>query len=396
MAEQIAQATAPQAKQGLFSGRRGRALREALTAYAFLTPAAVIIFTFGLFPVAFAMYISLYKWRVIKTKYLGFGNYLRALGQPADIGFFLLGVALFLVAWLIWRSITETSSPLGMLGKVVGAVFFMVAGWVSVTGLGRMVANGDARLFKSLLVTVFYATGTVPIQLALSLLLAIMLYQNIRGRSAFRVIFFIPYITPTVASAGVFTALFTRRSTGFVNRLVGLVGIPPQKWLSGAEGINQILAQSFGLHLPAWAAGPCMALVSIIIYNIWVFVGYDTVIFLAGLGGIPKELYEAAEIDGAGRWGLFRHITLPLLSPTTFFLSIISVIGVFKAFNHIYVLRTPGARGCVDTASIYIFDQFYKSTRFGYASTLAFVLFIVILTLTYAQNRIAGRRVFYG
>ena len=93
--------------------------------------------------------------------------------------------------------------------------------------------------------------------------------------------------------------------------------------------------------VPGWVntAFPSMALVSVILYNIWVYVGYDTVIFLAGLSAIPQAYYEAAEIDGAGHWVQFRHITVPLLSPTTFFLSMVAVIGTFKAFNHIYIMR---------------------------------------------------------
>jgi ABC-type sugar transport system permease subunit len=95
----------------------------------------------------------------------------------------------------------------------------------------------------------------------------------------------------------------------------------------------------------------------IIIFGIWSFVGFNTVIFLAGLGGIPSSLYEAASIDGAGRWAQFRHVTLPLLSPTIYFLTLYAVIGTFKAFNHIYVLRSPAALGTADTVSVVIFRR---------------------------------------
>ena len=105
---------------------------------------------------------------------------------------------------------------------------------------------------------------------------------------------------------------------------------------------------------------------------------------------------EAAKIAGAGRWALFRHITLPLLSPTTFFLSVISIIGTFKAFNHIWILRDNAALGTTDTSSIYFFEVFFRGARFGYATAMAMVLFAVILALTAVQNQIAARRVFYG
>ena len=149
---------------------------------------------------------------------------------------------------------------------------------------------------------------------------------------------------------------------------------------------------------PSWVDGlfPSLALTSIILYNIWVYVGYDTVILLAGLSAIPGHYYEAAKIDGANGWQVFRNITLPLVSPTLFFLSVVAVIGTFKAFNHIYIMRTPGARDSVDVLSIAIFDQIFEFQNAGYASAMAFLLFVAILILTLLQNRVLGKRVFYG
>jgi ABC-type sugar transport system permease subunit len=116
----------------------------------------------------------------------------------------------------------------------------------------------------------------------------------------------------------------------------------------------------------------------------------------AGLGSIPGELYEAAAIDGAGRWQQFRNVTLPLLSPTIYFLVLWTTIGTFKAFNHIYVMRPAAALGTTDTASVVIFQAFKRDTRYGYASALAILLLVIILILTAINNRIASRRVFYG
>jgi multiple sugar transport system permease protein len=122
------------------------------------------------------------------------------------------------------------------------------------------------------------------------------------------------------------------------------------------------------------------------------------VIYLAGLSNIPAELGEAAEIDGADRWGVFRHITFPLLSPTTYFLSLIAIMGTFKAFDTLWLLRQSVGTGLgtLNTISVVIFDQFFVRTRYGYASALAFVLFAIILALTVLNNRIQGSRVFYG
>ncbi|RME48178.1 MAG: sugar ABC transporter permease, partial [Caldilineae bacterium] len=108
------------------------------------------------------------------------------------------------------------------------------------------------------------------------------------------------------------------------------------------------------------------------------------------------SLYEAAEIDGANRWQLFRHITLPLLSPVTYFLSLLGIIGTFKAFNHVYILRNPAALHSVDTMSMVIWDLLKVDNRYGYSAAMAFVLFGVVLVLTVINNKIQGSRVFYG
>ena len=150
------------------------------------------------------------------------------------------------------------------------------------------------------------------------------------------------------------------------------------------------------VELPQWLAGPSLALIVIVIYNIWTYAGYDAVVFLAGLGSIPSEYYDAAAIDGAGRAAQFRHITIPLLSPTIYFLTLIAVIGTFKAFTHVWVLRSNAALGTTDTASIVIFNEFNRNTRYGYASALALVLMGFVLMLTFINNRIAEKRVFYG
>jgi multiple sugar transport system permease protein len=209
--------------------------------------------------------------------------------------------------------------------------------------------------------------------------------------------FFMPYVTPTVASAAVFRQLFSNRLQAPVNAGMKFLGLEPLQWLWEPKGVFHLIAIKMGLeNWPAWADGPSLALVVIMIYSIWVFVGYDTVIYLAGLGNIPKEMSEAAEVDGANRWQVFRYITFPLLSPTTYFLTLISVIGTFKAFNHIWVMRLDAALGTADTFSVVIFTEFFLKLRYGYASAMAFILFAIILTLTFVNNKIQGSRVFYG
>lgn len=527
----------------LFPSRTRRLLRENLTAYLFLTPATLLLFTFGIFPIFYAIYVSLFKWRIRQGEYRGLSNYISAMGDvgfiffavialvllvfavtvtwrllrlaraeriplyfallafvPAGalgwgmvallltavtvfaqdeankmgslpLGLFFLaiggfltwglnrwqqfrvaaspyaylpnlvtpalsavltggvglalayftydhlltlpagrqaaavvriqylsgGLAALFVAFLLWNWSSRQSSNWRLVGGLATAVALIGAGIYLVSIWPVLRAEGDPDFFLSLSVTIFFSLGTVPIQLAIAMLLANLLYQNIRLKGFFRVIFFIPYIAPAVATAGIFEAIFSIRATSFANLPLSLLGLPPLAWLKEGEAALVVLGETLGIDaLTAISWGPSLALLVVILYNIWVYVGYDTVIFLAGLGNIPSTLYEAAKIDGAGRWSLFRHITLPLLSPTTYFLSVISVIGTFKAFNGIWVLRDTDALGTVDTASVYFFQTFFRGSRFGYATSMAVVLFVIILVLYLVQNRIAARKVFYG
>jgi multiple sugar transport system permease protein len=279
--------------------------------------------------------------------------------------------------------------------RLTAAVALMVGAWVLISELPRAISAGDENWWKGLQVTVYYSVGTVPFQLGISLVLATLLFRNIVGQGFFRMIYFLPYITPPVAAAAIFRVLFSSRPSAPINNLIGLLGAESLLWLDEPAGIVQMIAGP-NVTLPGWAAGPSLALTVIIMYNIWTYVGYDTVIFLAGLGSIPGELYEAAAIDGAGRAAQFRHITFPLLSPTTYFLTLMAVIGTFKAFNHVWVLRSTAALGTTDTASVAIFQEFFRNTRYGYASSLAIVLLGVVMILTLINNRIARERVFYG
>ncbi|MGD8732330.1 MAG: ABC transporter permease subunit [Anaerolineales bacterium] len=546
-----------------FSGRRGRRLREYLTAYLMIFPAASLVIVFGIFPVGFALYVSLHKWRLKRGDFIGIDNYVRAIDNliyvllfaialGALVGAFFLfrrlkrdfdewgdapwllivpgiahaamvlsfirwtvlllpqvldianiivglektralffgllsdaftaesvlpafwlflgllalsitllilgrrywrsihnlvvqarftvtllaiaigvilawftymeavrsyretilagespeiwaqiitigsGVVLLVLAWLTWRSAEHQDSNRGFWIRVVGTMFLLVGGWLLIGELPMVIAAGDDDMWSGLKITIFYSLGTVPFQLAISLFLAVLLFQQLWGSEFFRMLFFLPYVTPFVASAAVFRQMFSIRPQAPVNQALQFIGLEPLRWIQEPQGIFMMLAERLGVDLPGWAAGPSLALVVVMIYSIWVYVGYDTVIYLAGLGNISTELIEAAEIDGAGRWQVFRHIIFPLLSPTTYFLSLIAIIGTFKAFSHIWVMRHELALGTVDTFSVTIFLEFFDKVRYGYASALAFVLFAIILSLTLINNRIQGTRVFYG
>ena len=306
------------------------------------------------------------------------------------------GTLLLVIGWFVWRRATNQLSNRGFWAHIFAAMVFLVGGWLLISEIPTIVASGDKDLWDGLKITVFFALGTVPFQLSIAMFLSILLFQKMKGSSAFRVIFFIPYVTPAIASAAVFKQMFSNRHSAPVNMLLQALGMEPQQWLFEPRGIFTLMGENLGMSVPEWAAGPSLALAVIILHSIWTYVGYDTVIYLAGLGNIPKELVDAAEVDGASKWQVFRHITFPLLSPTTYFLSLIAIIGTFKAFNTIWILRDSLALGTTDTFSVTIFVEFFEKLRYGYASAMAFVLFAIILSLTLINNKIQGSRVFYG
>ena len=205
-------------------------------------------------------------------------------------------------------------------GAYISTCNWGVKGCIKQIGLANYTkAFSDPEMWHSLLVTATYSILSVPLQLGISLLLAYLLFQKIRGKAIYRVFFFMPYITATVASASVWAFLYSP-DKGLINEVAGKLGLPQLRWLMEPRGIFEVLGKNLQIPIPLELAGPSLAMLAIILYTTWVFVGYDTVIFLAGLGNIPNELYEAAKIDGASGWQLFRRITIPLLSPTTFFL----------------------------------------------------------------------------
>ncbi len=381
---------------GTYKRKRIRWLdvQEHLTGYLFVAPALIVITMFGLFPIGYALYMSMHHWRVRKGDFVGLGNFTKAIGEDwGGILIFLGGIALLALAYWVWTNALKSMSNRKLVIGIAVAMLLITAGLTMSMGWGRLMEAGDKNFLEALPITLYYSMGTVPAELGIALVLAYILFQNIKGQEVYRMVYFLPYITPAVATAMVFRTMFSPRETSLANQVLILLRQEPQNWLFEAKPFNFVM---FGLEIDGFWGGPSMALVAIIFFGIWTYIGYNTVIFLAGLGSISGELYEAAEIDGAGQWKMFRHITLPLLSPVTFYLALIAFIGTFKAFNHIYVMRVPSALGTADTASIAIFDTFYKSNQYGYAAAQAFILFIIILGLTMAQNKIFGEKVFYG
>ncbi len=396
--------------------------RENLAGWAFVSPAVLLIFIFGIFPIGFAAYMSLYRWRIRQSTSFceanapeggvtGIGSavqYVRGclqhyessiIGDWGGVAIFVIGFGVLLSGHFIWNTKfwTRFDGFAGWVARsfvtlsVIAVSFAIISqGYMQMTGALRA---RDRDFLESLQITFYYAIGSIPLQLALGLVLAYVLHSNIRGKQTFRMIFFLPYVTPTVAAAVVFGTIFSGRTTSLANQFLTAMGLDTQRWLNESRPFINVM---FGLELEGFIAGPSMALVAVIILGIWTYTGYNAVLFMAGLGNIPTDLYEAARVDGASEWHLFRYITLPLISPVTFYLSIIGFIGTFTAFNTLFVMRTNAALGTMDTTALVIFDTFRQQDNWGEAAAMAIVLMLIVLALTQVQRSLFEKRVFYG
>ena len=294
-----------------FERRTARERREAWEALAFLSPwiLGFLLFTGG--PIIYSLMLSFYKWDVISpAEFVGLANYRQMLH--------------------------------------------------------------DRLLLKSLVNTLVYAAMYLPASIALSLGLAMLLNQKLRGMRVFRTIFYLPTLTQGVATFTLWGVVF-EPETGLLNRVLRNVVNNPPKWLLD----------------PAWAK-PALVLMSL-----W-SVGGMMLIFLAGLQNIPRQLYEAAEIDGAGPWRRFWNVTVPMLSPTIFFNMIIATIASFQVFAAAFVLTEGGPSNSTLFYVYYLFNRAFVYFNMGYASAMAWLLFLIVLVLTLIQIRAGRKWVHYG
>uniref|UniRef100_UPI003F505240 carbohydrate ABC transporter permease n=1 Tax=Agrococcus chionoecetis TaxID=3153752 RepID=UPI003F505240 len=233
----------------------------------------------------------------------------------------------------------------------------------------------DPKIATALGNTLFFAVLAVPLEVALALALALLLASVRRGAGIFRTIFYLPKMTPTVATASVFLLLLNG-SSGAINRGLAAIGIDGPNWLID----------------PAWVKP------SIVLMTLWGVAG-TMVIFLAALQNVPKELYEAASIDGAGAWRRFWNVTLPLISPAVLFNVLVLTIAAFQIFDQAFLLfhRTTAA-GSSDASlfyAIYLFEQAFRQFNFGFAAAMAWLLFLIILAISLIQIRVGNRFVYY-
>lgn len=283
-----------------------RTLGEWPAVLFFLLPTVAVLGTFNFYPALYSLYLSLFEWNGLSParEFVGLANY------------------------------------------------------------ARLLTSGE--FWNSLRVTLLYAVGVTFLALALGLGVAVLLNQPIRGQAVYRVLYFLPVITPTVASGVVWKYLFDP-TQGVVNR--GLLAV--------------------GLEGPSWLSDPSWALVAVVVVGVWKRVGFNMVVYLAALQSIPRAYYEAAQLDGAGPWQQFRHITLPLLAPTTFFLIVTALIDAFQVFDLVYVMTSGGPLGSTDVLGYYLYRQAFRYSELGFASAVAYVMFALIFVVTVVQFRLS-------
>ena len=241
-------------------------------------------------------------------------------------------------------------------------------------GLRNWVALfSDELLLRAVLQTLYYAVASVAGATILSLALALLLNQRLKTIGFYRTFFFLPAVTSLVAIAMVWRWIYNTEF-GVLNSFLGTLGINPVNWLGD----------------------PILAMPAVILMSIWRSAGFNTVLFLAGLQGVPQEYYEAAEIDGASRWDRFLHITLPLVSPTTFFVVVNGLIGSWQVFDQVYILTRGGPDLSTVTVVYLIYSNGFEWYKTGYASAMAYGLFLIIIALTALQFRLQKRWVFYN
>jgi multiple sugar transport system permease protein len=221
--------------------------------------------------------------------------------------------------------------------------------------------------------TLYYTAVSVPLTIVIALFLAILLHQKIKGMKWFRTIYFFPYISSMVAVSVVWNMLY-HPTMGPINSFLRMLGMESP---------------------PEWTSSVVWALPAVIIMSVWKQVGYYMVIYLAGLQGIPEQLYEAATIDGANAWQKFRYVTFPMLSPSTFLISILLVINSFKVFDQIVIMTDGGPGRATNVLVYYLYYQAFQYFKFGYASAIAMVMFVIILIITFIQFKLEGKWVNY-
>jgi multiple sugar transport system permease protein len=290
------------------------ARRESIEGLLYISPFLLGFLIFALYPMVASAYLSLTKYNIITPPtWIGLDNYVEAFSKDK----------------LFWSSLEKT---------------------------GR------------------FAAFNVILGVLGSLGAAMLLNQRFPGTTIFRTFFFLPSITPIIASALLWTWIY-QPTLGLLNYLLGLVGI---------EG-------------PAWLQSSSWAIPSLVIISLWGSIGGSRmIVFLAGLQSVPQEMYEAAEIDGAGGWSKFWNITLPLISPTMFFNVVLAIIGSLSVFSLAYIATGGGPNYATYFYVYHLFKNAFEFSRMGYAAAMAWLFFLIVLVLTSIQFKLSSRWVYYA
>ncbi len=270
--------------------------------------------------------------------------------------FIIVNIVVFLVFNFIpWLSMFQMS--------VQKTDLLSTTEFIGLGHLSRMME--DEHLHKAFINTFEFLFLYVPLLVIFSLTVAILVNRPLFGMKFFRSLYFLPNITSIAVLSLIFRWFLSPRPDAPINYLLGLVGLPAQKFLLNVD----------------------QAMPSIVVISLWESFGYYMVIWLAGLQGIPRELYDAGLVDGASGWKLHRYITLPLLRPTAAFIIVISTIGALQVFGSIFILTGGGPVYATTTVVYHIYQQAFNFSRFGYASSLSIVFFIIILIITLIQSK---------
>ncbi|MDD5066488.1 MAG: sugar ABC transporter permease [bacterium] len=287
-------------------------LKDNLTAYAFLGPNILGFLTFTLLPVLASLVLAFAEWDILTApKFVGFANFWTLLQDK-----------------LFWKYFSNT-------------IYFMLG---------------------------------IPVGMAVSLILALLMNNKLKGIVIFRTVYFLPVVSSMIAVALLWRWIYNP-DFGLLNSFLRWIGI---------------------INPPQWLSSKIWAKPAIMIMWVWKGAGYNMLLYLAALQGIPQQLYEAASIDGASAWQRFWHITLPMLGPTNFFIVIMGIIGGFQTFGEIYVMTGGGPAGSTTTIVYYIYNNAFQWFKMGYASSIAWFLFIIIFIATLLQWKYAGQKVEYS
>jgi multiple sugar transport system permease protein len=375
--ESMSDQTLDNASQATLSSRlslpgSNRTRRDNIQAYLFLLPFLVVYIAFIIYPVIQAAYMSFFKWDLLAphlNEFIGLENYAEMLGGT-NISWSithlfiwrLLGLAgIALVIWAATRGSLKRRSAIWLSVALV-AIFGVVLG---INAQGEGARLNDSVFWTSLGNTLKFVLLSTPLIVGGGLLVALLLNRRDRSAGFYRTLFFAPYV---------FSVAVTTLIWGFL--------LNPQR------GILAAFLSFFGIEPISWLTDPQLAMPAIVITTLWWTMGFNMVLFLAGLQDIDPSIYEAATIDGAGAWSQFLHITIPGLQRTILLVIILQIIASFQIFGQVFIMTRGGPGGTTRVLIQYIYESGFRDFQLGYAAAMSLFLFVVMLVVSYVQFRV--------